>query len=47
MTSLIRKKISELPSYLKTWVKTFSGGLTVFCLLDLMLFPFLSQNPTF
>ena len=47
MTSLIEKKISGLPSYLKTWVKTFSGGLTVFCLLDLILFPFLSQNTTF
>ena len=47
MPIFIRKKISGLPSYLKTWVKTFSGGLTVFILLDLILFPFISQNETF
>jgi branched-chain amino acid transport system permease protein len=47
MNSLIRQKISGLPSYLKTWVKTFSGGLTVFCLFDLIVFPFISQNPAF
>ena len=47
MTSSIEKKISGLPSYLKTWVKTFSGGLTVFCLFDLIILPFLTQNQTF
>ncbi|MHA1274677.1 MAG: branched-chain amino acid ABC transporter permease [Promethearchaeota archaeon] len=47
MLKKIHKKILDIPSYLKTWVKTFSGGLTIFILFDLFAFPFLSQDPSF
>jgi len=42
-----RKKITNVPNYLKSWVKTFKGGLTLFCLLSLLILPFLSQNQNF
>lgn len=44
---LIKEKIRGIPSFLKSWVKTFSGSLTVFCLIILTIFPFLSQNESF
>jgi len=44
---LIKEKIRDIPSFLKSWVKTFSGSLTIFCLIILTLFPLLSQNESF
>ena len=43
----ISKRISKSQVYLKTWVKTFSGGLTLFCLVILTLLPFFSQDKEF
>jgi len=42
-----QEKITSIPNYLKSWVKTFTGGLTLFCLLTLLILPFLSQNQNF
>ncbi len=44
---LVKEKIRNIPTYLKSWAKTFSGSLTVFLLIILTLFPFLSQNESF
>ena len=44
---LIKEKIKNIPSFLKSWVQTFSGSLTVFCLIILTLFPFISQKESF
>ncbi|MFX0034515.1 MAG: branched-chain amino acid ABC transporter permease [Candidatus Hermodarchaeota archaeon] len=46
-TKRVQEKVSDFPSYFKTWAKTFSGGLTLFCVLSLALLPFLSQNVNF
>ncbi len=43
----ISKRISKSQVYLKTWVKTFSGSLTLFCLVILTFLPFLSQDKEF
>jgi branched-chain amino acid transport system permease protein len=43
----IEKNISDLVRYLKDWAFTFKGGLTLFCLLILLLFPLLTQNAYF
>ncbi|KKM90784.1 hypothetical protein LCGC14_1235150 [marine sediment metagenome] len=43
----IQEKVSNLPRYLKSWVKTFSGSLTLFCLLILTFLPFISKNLNF
>lgn len=43
----IQKKVSNLPVYLKSWVKTFSGSLTLFTLLIFIFLPFLSQNKNY
>lgn len=40
----LSQKISAFPSYFKSWVKTFSGGLTIFCLLVLIFLPFIAQG---
>ncbi|MFX1500730.1 MAG: branched-chain amino acid ABC transporter permease [Promethearchaeota archaeon] len=42
----INEKISGLGSYLKSWVTTFNGGLTIFCLLILTILPILSTGQT-
>jgi len=42
-----QEKITNVPNYLKSWVKTFKGGLTLFCLISLLILPFLSQNLNF
>ncbi len=42
-----QEKITNLPNYLKSWVKTFTGSLTLFCVLSLFILPFLSQNQNF
>jgi branched-chain amino acid transport system permease protein len=43
----IQEKVKQFPTYLKSWVKTFLGGLTLFCVLSLIMLPFLSQNQSF
>ena len=43
----IQEKFTQFPDYLKSWVKTFLGGLTLFCLIFLLTLPFLSQNQSF
>lgn len=42
LKKVLSKKITGFPSYFKSWVKTFKGGLTVFILLILVILPFLS-----
>lgn len=42
-----QEKFTSFPNYLKSWVKTFTGALTLFCLLSLLILPFLSQNQNF
>ena len=42
-----QEKITGVPNYLKSWVKTFTGALTLFVLLSLLILPFLSQNENF
>lgn len=44
---ILKKKVNEFPSYLKSWVKTFTGSLTILCLLILFVMPFLSTNENF
>ncbi|MHA1992283.1 MAG: branched-chain amino acid ABC transporter permease [Candidatus Hodarchaeales archaeon] len=43
----INEKFSNIPGFLKSWVTTFSGGLTLFCLIILVILPFLSANQNF
>ncbi len=43
----IKEKMRDLPGYLKSWVTTFSGGLTVVCLAILTVLPFLSTDQSF
>ena len=43
----MKEKMNNFPHYLKSWVKTFSGGLTLTCLVILTLVPFLSSEPSF
>ncbi len=45
--NLIKEKIVKFPDYLKAWVKEFTGGLTIFCLVIFTLIPFLSRNENF
>jgi len=42
-----QEKLTNFPNYLRSWVKTFTGALTLFCLLSLLILPFLSQNLNF
>lgn len=44
---IVKEKVNEFPDYLKSWVKTFTGSLTIFCLLILFVMPFLSANKSF
>jgi len=39
------KKLIGFPSYFKDWSTTFKGGVTLFCLLILFIFPIMTQNP--
>jgi len=41
------KKIAQIPGYLKIWIKTFKGALTVLCIIGLILLPFASESPSF
>jgi len=45
MASNIKNKIISVPNYLKTWIKTFRGGLTIFCLIIISIIPIFLQNP--
>ncbi|MFX1571707.1 MAG: branched-chain amino acid ABC transporter permease [Promethearchaeota archaeon] len=40
----LSEKVREVPDYLKNWVLTFKGGLTLFCLAILFLIPIFTQN---
>jgi len=44
---IVKEKVNDFPGYLKSWVKTFTGSLTIFCLLILFVMPFLSANQSF
>jgi len=43
----ISNKIKKSQSYLKSWFKTFSGSLTLLCLVFLIFLPFFSQEKEF
>lgn len=45
MASRIKNKITAFPGYLKSWVKTFRGGLTIICLIVLFIIPIFLRNP--
>ncbi|MHA2283251.1 MAG: branched-chain amino acid ABC transporter permease [Promethearchaeota archaeon] len=40
----LSQKTSAFPSYFKSWVKTFSGGLTLLCLIILIIIPLIAQE---
>lgn len=40
----MKEKINNFPGYLKSWGTTFTGGLTIFCLIILIAIPFLSND---
>ncbi|MFX0080677.1 MAG: branched-chain amino acid ABC transporter permease [Candidatus Hodarchaeota archaeon] len=40
----LNRKVSAFPRYFKSWVTTFSGGLTIFCILILIFLPLISQG---
>ncbi len=40
----IKNKVSGTQNYLTTWIKSFSGSLTIFCLIILSFLPFFSQD---
>ncbi len=43
----IKKKLDNFPSYLKSWAKTFSGGITLLVLVILTILPFFSTDLSF
>ena len=43
----IKDKLSNFPDYLKSWVRTFSGALTLLCLTILIIMPFLSSEDSY
>ncbi|TFG02968.1 MAG: branched-chain amino acid ABC transporter permease [Promethearchaeota archaeon] len=47
MKTRINAKVKEFPKYFKDWVKTFKGGLTVFCVIGLFLMPLVTTSPYF
>ena len=44
MLKTVQEKTSTIPSYLMSWGTTFKGGLTIFCVLIMIIIPFLSQR---
>ena len=42
-----QEKFTNFPNYFKSWIKTFTGGFTIFIVLSLLILPFLSQNQNF
>lgn len=50
MTNRVQRlgtKIQEFPKYLKDWVKTFKGGITLLCVIGLFLMPLVTTSPYF
>ncbi len=43
-TNKVREKISGFPKYFASWAREFKGGLTIFCVIGLSLFPLVSTN---
>jgi branched-chain amino acid transport system permease protein len=43
----IKNKISGTQNYLITWIKSFSGSLTILCMIILTFLPFFSQDPAY
>jgi branched-chain amino acid transport system permease protein len=46
-TQRLGSKIQGFPKYLKDWIKTFKGGLTLFCVIGLFLMPLVTTSPYF
>ncbi|TFF90034.1 MAG: branched-chain amino acid ABC transporter permease [Promethearchaeota archaeon] len=46
-TSKLQEKLAGFPKYFSTWAREFKGGLTIFCVIGLFLFPLLTSNPYF
>ena len=44
MVKKLEEKISGFPSYMRDWIKTFRGKITIVCLIGLSLIPLLTQN---
>ena len=44
MVKKFEEKISGFPSYMRDWIKTFRGKITIVCLIVLSVIPFLTQN---
>jgi len=44
---IVKKKISNFPSYFRDWISTFRAKVTIICLIGLCLVPLLTQNPYF
>lgn len=44
MVKKLEEKISGFPSYIRDWIKTFRGKITIICLIILSLIPLLTQN---
>jgi len=42
-----KERFTNFPNFFKSWIKTFTGGLTLFVVLSLIILPFLSQNQNF
>lgn len=47
MVKKLEEKISAFPSYIRDWIKTFRGKITIVCLIILSLIPLLTQNKYF
>lgn len=45
--SKVKEKLKNSQSYLKSWITSFNGGLTLFCVVILTILPFLSSNENF
>ncbi|MHA1413960.1 MAG: branched-chain amino acid ABC transporter permease [Promethearchaeota archaeon] len=44
MSRKFKKKVKGFPAYLRDWIHTFRGGLTIVCLIILSIIPLLTQN---
>jgi branched-chain amino acid transport system permease protein len=44
MKERIKEKVNNFPSYLKSWVMTFTGGLTIFVIIIMITIPFWGLN---
>ena len=41
----VSKKIKDSTSFLKNWLRTFSGGISLLCIIGLFVFPLIIPNP--